>query len=65
MWSKRPWTSGIATIRTKTKGADSSFEGTCAAAATAHPNKTTKPIAYNFFMFLLGLGPKIILNRPL
>jgi hypothetical protein len=54
MWSKRPWTSGIAMILTKTKGADSSFEGTWAVVVNAHPNKTTRPIVYNFFMVLLA-----------
>jgi hypothetical protein len=53
MWSKRPWTSDIGMIRTKTKGADSSFAGTWAAAVTTRANKTTKPIANNFFILLL------------
>jgi hypothetical protein len=56
MWSKRPWTSGIAMIRTKTNGAVSSFEGSWAFVVIAHPNKTTKPIAHNFLMLLLGEG---------
>jgi hypothetical protein len=54
MWSKRPWTSGIAMILTKTKGADSSFDGTWAVVVTAQPKNTTKPTAHNFFMLLLG-----------
>jgi hypothetical protein len=54
MSSKRPWTFGIAMIRTKTKGADSSFDGTWAVALPARPNNTTKPNAHNLFMFLPG-----------
>jgi hypothetical protein len=45
-------------ILTKTKGADSSFEGNWAAVVIAQPNKKTNAIANDFFMSLpwLRLG---------